>query len=74
MKVFRSKVFLMILCFIFIAGVAVWARGKKEEPAEQKAAEKTETTKMAAEGPKPVYNWMNWLQLSIKLWMPESLL
>ncbi len=58
MKVFRSKVFLMILCFIFIAGVAVWASGKKEEPAEQKAAEKTETTKMAAEGPKPVYNWI----------------
>jgi ribose transport system substrate-binding protein len=48
----------MILCFMFIAGAALWAGGKKEEPAEQKSAEKTETMETAEEGPKQVYNWI----------------
>ena len=57
MKVFRNKVFLLILCFTLIAGMAVWAGGKKEEPAKQETKMETETAKKA-EGPKPVYNWI----------------
>ena len=51
MKTTRGQLFLLILCFILIAGMAVWAGGKQE------TTEETETAAAAA-GPKPVYNWI----------------
>ena len=58
MKTTRGNVFLLMLCIFLIAGVAVWAGGKKEKAAEPETAVKTETTAKAATGLKPVYNWI----------------